>query len=200
MARSSRSTPADDAEASEQATEAPSGRTPLSARTLVLVALIALIVFALDQGAKLLALENLEENSTVPVLGELFQLHLVKNPGAAFSLLSGSTWIFAITASLVTVVIVIFARRIRSLPWAVVFGLLLGGTTGNLFDRLFREPGFAIGHVIDFFQIYLFPAIFNVADVAITSAMALFVILTLRGIGLDGSRASRKATAETVDA
>lgn len=166
----------------------------------MLLAALAVAVFALDQGAKLLVLQNLKENKVVPVLGELLQFHFVKNPGAAFSLLSGSTWIFAIAASLVVVVIVVFARRIRSLSWAVVFGLLLGGTTGNLYDRLFREPGFGVGHVIDFLQLYLFPAIFNVADVAITSAMVLFVILTLRGVGFDGSRTPRKPAAEPVDA
>ncbi len=166
----------------------------------MLLAAIAVVVFAIDQGSKLLVLQNLEENQLVPVLGGLLQFHFVKNSGAAFSLLSGSTWIFAIAASLVTVVIVVFARRIRSLAWAVVFGLLLGGTTGNLYDRFFREPGFGIGHVIDFLQIYLFPAIFNVADVAITSAMALFVILTLRGIGLDGTRAPRKPATAPADA
>jgi len=166
----------------------------------VLLAALALVVFAADQATKILVLQNLEENQPVPVLGELLQFQLVKNSGAAFSLLSGSTWIFAIAASLVTVVIVVFARRIRSLAWAVVFGLLLGGTTGNLYDRLFREPGFGIGHVIDFLQLYLFPAIFNVADVAITSAMVLFVILTLRGIGFDGKRAPRTPAAKSADA
>ena len=55
-------------------------------------------------------------------------------------------------------------------------------------DRLFRDPGFGTGHVIDFLQVYAFPAIFNGADVAIVSAMGLFVILSLRGIGLDGVR------------
>ena len=153
-----------------------------------------MLAFGLDQGSKLLVLANLTENRLVPILGELLQFRLVYNPGAAFSLLSGSTWIFAIAASVVTVLIIVFARRIRSRAWAVVFGMLLGGTTGNLFDRLFREPGFGTGHVIDFIQIYLFPAIFNVADIAITSAMALFILLTIRGIGLDGSRTA-KATA-----
>ncbi len=166
----------------------------------MLLAAVALLVFAVDQGAKYLILQSLEENELVPVLGEVLQFHLVKNSGAAFSLLSGSTWIFAIAASVVTVVIVVFARRIRSFAWAAVFGLLLGGTTGNLYDRLFREPGFGVGHVIDFIQVKLFPAIFNVADIGITSAMALFIILTLRGIGFDGSRAPRKAAAEPVDA
>lgn len=166
----------------------------------MLLAVTALLVFGLDQGSKLLILQNFEVGEITPILGELLQFHVVKNSGAAFSLLSGSTWIFAVAASLVTIVIVVFARRIRSLAWAFVFGLLLGGTTGNLFDRFFREPGFGVGHVIDFLQIYLFPAIFNIADVGITSAMALFIVLTLRGVGLDGSRTSRKPAAEPVDA
>lgn len=171
-----------------------------SARTLVLLAAIGLLVFLLDQGAKILVIQNLPEGERVPVLGELLQFYFVRNSGAAFGLLSGSTWIFAITASVVTVVIVVFARRIRSFTWAVVFGLLLGGTTGNLYDRFFREPGFGTGHVIDYLQIYLFPAIFNIADIAITSAMALFIIMTLRGIGLDGTRSPRKPATEPVDA
>ena len=166
----------------------------------MLLAAVALLVFALDQGAKYLIIQNLDENQLVPVIGELLQFHFVKNPGAAFSLLSGSTWIFAIAASVVAVVIILFARRIRSFGWAAVFGLLLGGTTGNLYDRLFREPGFGVGHVIDFIQVQLFPAIFNVADIAITSAMALFIILTLRGIGFDGARAPRKSAPEPADA
>jgi signal peptidase II len=81
-----------------------------------------------------------------------------------------------------------YAPRIRSTAWAVLFGLLLGGLLGNLTDRLFRAPGFGVGHVVDFLQIPLLPAIFNLADVAIVSSMGLFLILTLRGVGLDGSR------------
>lgn len=181
--------------------EAPAASSrSTSARTLVLLAVIALLVFVLDQVSKYLVLENFTENATEDVLGQLLKFHLVKNAGAAFSLLSGSTWIFAITASVVVVLIAVFARRIRSRGWAIVFGLLLGGTTGNLFDRLFREPGFGVGHVIDFIQIYLFPAIFNIADVGITSAMALFIILTLRGVGIDGSRTPRKPRRRASDA
>jgi signal peptidase II len=98
------------------------------------------------------------------------------------------------------VFIVIFARRIRSVGWAVLFGLLLGGNLGNLTDRLTRPPGFGIGHVVDFLQIYAFPAIFNLADVAIVSSMGLFIILTLRGVGLDGTRIQReKRPAPAVD-
>ena len=82
--------------------------------------------------------------------------------------------------------LVYFSRRIRSLGWAALFGLLLGGTCGNLTDRLTQPPGFGVGRVVDFIQIPLLPAIFNLADTAIVLGMALFVLLTLRGIGLDG--------------
>lgn len=150
-----------------------------------------MLVYLADQGTKLLVLASLEVNESRPFIGELLSLHLVKNAGAAFSLGSGSTWIFAIIASLVVVALIVFSRRIRSLGWAAVFGLLLGGTLGNLNDRLFREPGFGTGHVVDFLQLWGFPAIFNVADIAITSAMVLFVLLTLRGVNLDGSRVTR---------
>jgi signal peptidase II len=155
---------------------------------------IAVGVFALDQGSKLLVLATMEEGERIPVLGELLQFFFVRNSGAAFSIASGSTWIFSVVAAVVAVFIVIFATRIRSAAWAVLFGMLLGGTLGNLYDRLFREPGFFVGHVIDFLQLYAFPAIFNLADIAIVSSMGLFIILSFRGVTLDGTRTSRAAT------
>ncbi len=149
---------------------------------------VAVVVYALDQITKALVVANLPESRPIEVLGDLLTFPFVRNSGAAFSLASGSTWIFTIVATAVTVFIVIFARRIRSTGWAVLFGMLLGGTLGNLTDRYFREPGFPNGHVIDFLQIPLLPAIFNIADVGIVSSMAVFLLLTLRGVGLDGQR------------
>ena len=88
------------------------------------------------------------------MLGTVLQLHYVTNSGAAFSLASGFTWIFSIVAvGVVGRSSCWFAPRIRSLGWAIVFGLVLGGALGNLTDRLFREPGFGIGHVVDFIQV-----------------------------------------------
>lgn len=147
-----------------------------------------MVAYSFDQLTKFLIVSSLYEGQQVNVLGNILQFHFVKNSGAAFSLASGMTWIFSIAAAAVTVFIVLFSRRIRSVGWAVLFGMLLGGTTGNLTDRLFREPGFGIGHVVDFIQVYGFPAIFNVADSFIVASMGLFIILTIRGIGLDGHR------------
>lgn len=156
----------------------------------------ALAAYGLDQLTKYLVVSNLTEGETVQVLGQVLQLQFVRNPGAAFSLASGMTWIFTILAAAVISFIIWFARRIHSIAWALVFGLLLGGVLGNLTDRLLREPSFGLGHVIDFISTpWMLPAIYNVADIAIVSSMALFMILTIRGIGLDGSRESDKADA-----
>ena len=160
----------------------------MSPRAILALVAVAVVAYALDQGSKFLIVTNLTEGEQVDVLGQVLQWHFVRNPGAAFSLASGTTWIFSIAATAVTIFIIIFARRIRSTAWAVLFGMLLGGATGNLTDRLFREPGFGVGHVIDFVQVYGFPAIFNIADSFIVASMGLFIILTIKGIRLDGSK------------
>lgn len=165
-----------------------SGGHRISARAIVSLAVVALLVVCTDQFAKWLVVSNLTPGERNPVLGELLQFVFVKNSGAAFSLASGSTWIFSIAASAVTVFIILFAHRIRSLAWAILFGMLLGGTLGNLIDRLLREPSFGLGHVVDFIQVWGFPAIFNVADIFIVSSMGLFIILSVRGVRLDGTR------------
>ena len=161
-------------------------------RSIATLVLVALAVYGVDQLSKFLIVANLSEGEQVTVLGPVLQFHFVKNSGAAFSLASGSTWIFSIVAAGVTVFILWYARRIRSVSWAVLFGMLLGGTTGNLTDRLFREPSFGLGHVVDFIQVWGFPAIFNVADSFIVASMGLFIILSLRGTRLDGRRAVRE--------
>lgn len=160
-----------------------------------MLAAVALVVYAFDRVTKFLVVENLALGEPVEILGQLLQFRFVENPGAAFSLGSGTTWIFAIIATAVAIFIVIFARRIRSAGWAVLFGMLLGGNLGNLTDRLTREPGFGQGYVVDFIQVWGFPAIFNIADIAIVSSMGLFILLTLRGVGLDGKRSGRSSAA-----
>jgi signal peptidase II len=163
-------------------------RRPVSVRAIVWLATVAVVVLASDQLAKYFVVSNLIPGERNQVIGELLQFVFVKNSGAAFSLASGSTWIFSIAASAVTIFIIVFSHRIRSMAWAVLFGMLLGGTLGNLLDRLFREPSFGLGHVVDFIQVWGFPAIFNVADIFIVSSMGLFIILSIRGVRLDGTR------------
>ncbi|MFC4244798.1 signal peptidase II [Gryllotalpicola reticulitermitis] len=160
----------------------------VSVRAIVVLAAVAVCIYAADQVAKALVVTHLTEDERVPILGNLLVFIYTRNPGAAFSIGTNSTWIFTIIAIGVFAFVIWYARRLRSVAWGVVFGLLLGGLLGNLTDRLLRPPAFGQGEVVDFIKIPLLPAIFNLADSAIVAAMALFLILTLRGIGLDGRR------------
>ncbi|WP_449279923.1 signal peptidase II [Leucobacter sp. GX0328] len=161
----------------------------------------AAVVYAGDQLSKNWVVSHLTEGETVPVLGDFLQWHFVRNPGAAFSMASGSTWIFTILAAAVVVVILWQFKRLASFAWALFLGLLLGGVLGNLTDRLMRPPGFPEGHVVDFILtpwmwLGFNPAIYNVADIGIVTGMAVFMIVTLRGIPIDGSPRSSSAAAD----
>lgn len=163
-------------------------RAKVRVRSLVILGAVALVVYLCDQIVKVLIINQMYEGEQIDVLGPLLRFHFVKNSGAAFSIGSGSTWIFSIVGVGVLGFVVWYAPRIRSTAWAVLFGLLLGGLLGNLTDRLFRPPGFGVGEVIDFLQIPLLPAIFNLADVAIVSSMCLLLLLIFLGVPLDGQR------------
>jgi signal peptidase II len=111
---------------------------------------------------------------------------------AGFSIGQDYTWVFTIVMSAVSIAILVYARKVRSLWWSVALGFLLGGALGNLTDRLFREPSFGVGHVVDFIALPNF-AIFNIADSAVVGAVILWCVLTFMGIGMDGTRQTAKA-------
>ena len=149
---------------------------------------VGVLGFSLDQLTKLLAVQNLTPGQPVELLGPVLRLTLIRNPGAAFSMGSNSTValsIFAIVALLAC--IVIGMPRVRTMAQGLALGLLTAGIAGNLHDRLLREPSPLRGHVIDFFQLPYF-AIFNVADMCITSAAILVIWL-----GFRDTRAARPA-------
>lgn len=150
-------------------------------------------MLAADQLAKAAAIAGLPPERVVPILGDFLQFYLVRNPGAAFSLGEGVTWIFTIALAVVAVIILFLAvTRVRSRLWAVVLGLLLGGVLGNLSDRLLRAPGFPVGHVVDFISTpWMMPAIYNVADMFIVTMMISVALLVLLGLRLDGTREKR---------
>ncbi len=155
-------------------------------------------MLAADQFVKYLTTENLPLQEPVPVLGDFLQLYYVRNPGAAFSLGSDVTWIFTIALAVVAGVIVWKAFGLRSRLWAVVLGCLLGGVLGNLTDRLFRDPGFPMGHVVDMISMpWMMPAIFNVADIFIVSGMISVALLVVLGLRFDGTRERDHAPVET---
>jgi signal peptidase II len=142
---------------------------------------VAWTIWILDLATKIWAVNNLSFKSNIKVIGELFQLTLVRNPGAAFSFATGATVFLSLFSLIVMIAILYYSPKITSRGWAVVLGLVLGGILGNLVDRIFREPGVLRGHVIDWLQIPNFP-VFNIADSAIVVAALISMVLTARNI------------------
>ncbi len=156
---------------------------------LLMVALLAVVA---DVVTKAVVVARLEGGQPVRLLGGLLTFSVSRNSGAAFSFAQGATVVFTAVAAGVVVVIVRTLPRLRSTGWALTLGLLLGGAVGNLLDRLVRAPGIGRGAVVDFIQLPHF-AVFNVADSCITVGAVLAVLLSLRGIEVDGSLRSAGA-------
>ncbi len=150
----------------------------------------AAVAYLLDQATKWWAERALTDDQPRQVLGSLLQLRLTYNPGAAFSFGTSYTIVLTVVALLVIVLTVSMAGRIRSTGWALALGLLLGGALGNVTDRLLRDPSPFRGHVVDFIELPNWP-VFNVADMAISAAAILFVLLSLSGVHLDGTRETK---------
>lgn len=150
-------------------------------RVLPYTLLLAAGIILLDQGSKFWAEATLEPGVGVPVLGELIQWRLVYNPGAAFGIGGDYTWILTVVAALAVVGLAVFVTRLSSIRWAIAAGALFGGAISHLGDRLFREPGFAKGEIVDFID-YAGFFIGNVADIALVLGAIGIVVLSLAGV------------------
>jgi signal peptidase II len=175
---------------------------PQKPKRVALLAVIAATVVILDLLTKIIIVATVTPGESVRLLGGLVYFSLIRNPGAAFSMATGMTWLLALVAIGVVIVIIRMAPKLRSTPWAVSLGLVLGGAIGNLIDRIFRSPGFLQGHVVDFVSVFgpnaeYFP-IFNVADSAITIGGISLVITALLGIDFDGT-STRKPKKDAKD-
>lgn len=144
-------------------------------RALGVALAVAVLAVTFDQGSKVLAVAYLVPGTRTPLVGDLLGLSLVYNPGAAFSLGSGATWIFTLIGVLAAAVVVVFAARLRGARWGVALGLVLGGAVGNLVDRLLSPPSFGQGHVTDFLA-YGDLFVGNVADVFVVAGVGLVCV------------------------
>lgn len=144
------------------------------------MAAVILTVAAVDQATKQFMLSWLTEGEPVYVIGDWFRFYLLFNPGAAFSMGGeGSTWLFTTIQLAFVVGVAIAAPRIHDRGQAIGLAMIAGGALGNLIDRLFREPGFWFGHVVDFISVGDF-AVFNLADASITCGVVVFIIFMFR--------------------
>ncbi|GEB97396.1 lipoprotein signal peptidase [Corynebacterium flavescens] len=141
---------------------------------------VVLSVAAVDQTVKQLMLTILTEGEPLPIVGDWFRLYLLFNPGAAFSMGGdSSTWLFTTIQLSFVIGVAIAAPRIKDRGQAIGLALIAGGALGNLLDRLFREPGFWFGHVVDYISVGDF-AVFNIADASITCGVLVFIVSMLR--------------------
>jgi len=157
-------------------------------RRVRLLFLVAAVVFVADLISKTIVVATLSHRPPVRLLGGLLRLTELRNPGAAFSIGASSavmTVVFSLIAVGVIIAILRTSRRLRSAPWAITLGLLLGGAIGNLGDRIFRSPGPFRGYVVDWIQLPHWP-VFNVADSCIVCGGVLAVLLAARGVPLEG--------------
>jgi len=172
-------------------TEDSAGSHPVAAeqephrRRLGLFAGVAALAYLLDVVTKVWAVRALEGAEPIEVIPGVLDLRFLRNPGAAFGMATGATFVLSLLACAVVVAVVVMAARLRNRTWAVALGLLLAGALGNLTDRVLREPGFLRGHVVDFLELPNWP-VFNVADMALTFACVVVLVQSLRGIGMDG--------------
>ena len=148
---------------------------------------MAAFVLAADVISKSIVVARMADHQPIRLLGGLLTITLTRNGGAAFSIGTSMTIVFTAIAVGVIVYILRTARNLRSIGWAITLGLLLGGATGNLLDRIFRAPGPFQGHVVDWIELPHWP-VFNLADSSIVCAGVLVVLLALCGIRLDGTR------------
>ncbi len=141
---------------------------------------LSVLVFVLDQASKLFFENSLSLYQQIVVIPDYFSWTLAYNKGAAFSFLASESgwqrWFFAAVAVVVSVVLVVWLKRLKAHEtWlALALALVLGGAIGNLFDRV------VYGHVIDFILVHwqnrwYFPA-FNLADSAITLGAILLAL------------------------
>ncbi|MFG1917747.1 signal peptidase II [Micromonospora sp. NPDC048898] len=181
----------------------PGGGTRRS-RAVAILAGVALVALLADLVTKHLALAALTDREPVRLLGGAVYLSLTRNSGAAWSIGADHTWIFPLITIGVVGWIVWMALRLRSLPWAVCLGLVLGGALGNLVDRIFRAPAPFHGHVVDMISLFdpygqVWP-VFNLADSSLVCGVLLAVLLELTGRQRDGGRAGRDGDPAATDA
>ena len=141
----------------------------------------ALGVYLLDRVTKVAIEAYLPRDHGVTLVPGILQLQFTENPGGAFGLLGGATWLFLSATLVVCAVIVVSSFTLPARVIAVALGLVLGGAVGNLTDRVVRGPRLS-GKVVDFLAFAGSPdgepvwPVFNVADGAIVVGAALIFL------------------------
>lgn len=148
-------------------------------RNLVLASLTGSVI-VIDQLSKQHIMQTMRLHESISIVPNLFSFTYIRNPGAAFGLLAGSSnafrmVFFGLTSIFALVLLGTILYRMPEREWMgrLSVSAILGGAVGNLIDRL------RFGEVIDFLDVYIdsyhWPA-FNVADSAITVGVIFLII------------------------
>ena len=146
----------------------------------LLLGLIGLAIVVADQVTKVWIMESMRLHESIPIIPNLFSLTYIRNPGAAFGLLAGSSnafrmVFFGVTSLFALALLGTILFRLPEKDWVGQLSIagILGGAIGNLIDRV------RFGEVVDFLDVYIesyhWPA-FNVADSAITVGVVCLII------------------------
>lgn len=148
-------------------------------RNLLLASVTGVVIF-LDQLTKLHIMQTMRLHESIPIVPNLFSLTYIRNPGAAFGLLAGSSnafrmVFFGLTSIFALALLGTILFRMPERDWIGRLSVagILGGAIGNLIDRL------RYGEVIDFLDVYIDPyhwPAFNVADSAITVGVIFLIV------------------------
>lgn len=160
--------------------------------------IIALLIALLDRFVKYETTMNIALGEQTELIPGILRMSHIRNTGAAFSFLSGYTWILTIVSAVAIIVIIIIIARVRMRALGrLSLAFILGGAIGNLIDRL------VFGYVVDMFEFeflrfgsFEFP-VFNVADAFITIGGILLVIYLLFFAGRGGKTKEKPVARHT---
>lgn len=170
--------------------------------SLTLLALgLAAILIASDFLIKNFVITHISKYSVVEAIPGLISFTYVSNDSAAFSIGFGITWVFTIISTAASLALIWYLRKIETIGWALMAGMLLGGICGNLLDRFIRPPFGGIGQVVDYIQIpFNFP-VFNLADslIVVTAVLTVLRIMAGHNLGKPSKTKERVASQTTND-
>ncbi len=148
-----------------------------SMRQIISGIILIVLLFAVDQITKYIALNQLAGIGSVPAIRGILNFSFVKNTGAAFGSLMGRTYLLSVVTGLLIIflIIALLTKYIDSIVADIALILIISGGIGNLTDRI------RLGYVIDFFDItplFSFP-VFNFADCCVVIGVILLLIYIL---------------------
>lgn len=150
---------------------------------------IACILLIIDQVVKLLIKTNMHLLDEIKIIPNFFSLYYIENEGAAFSILGGARIILILVGVIALFILDRFINREKKISklGVISLGMIIGGILGNMIDRILY------GVVIDYLAFDLFnysAPVFNIADIAITVGILLFIVDVFRS-DLDGNKSRR---------